>query len=225
MKDRPAFDLKKPLAAWNLFLAVFSFIGAARVLPHLFMILWEYGLEYTSCRAPGRSYGSGPSGLWVCAFIFSKYFELIDTVFLVLRKKPVNFLHWYHHCTVLLYCWHSYMWQISTGIYFAAMNYTVHAIMYFYYYLAAVGKPPKWSLFVTTIQLSQMGVGIAVVVYHSTALLAGTIPHCDGHVPNNVAALVMYASYFFLFAQFLVERYCCGKRASAKKDKKAVKSE
>merc|ERR1712039_43507 len=137
--------------------------------------------------------------------------------------KPVNFLHWYHHCTVLLYCWHSYMWEISTGIYFTAMNYTVHAVMYYYYFLAAVGKPPWWSLFVTIIQLSQMGVGIVVVVYHSTTLVYGTIQHCDGHFANNVAALLMYASYFFLFAKFLVERYCCGRGST--KGKKAVKRE
>ena len=28
-------------------------------------------------------------------------------VFLIIRKKEVIFLHWYHHVTVLLFCWHS----------------------------------------------------------------------------------------------------------------------
>ncbi len=44
----------------------------------------------------------------------------------MLRKKPLIFLHWYHHVTVLLYCWHSYYEQTTYGLYFIAMNYTVH---------------------------------------------------------------------------------------------------
>lgn len=52
--------------------------------------------------------------------------ELGDTVFVVLRKKPLIFLHWYHHVTVLLYCWHSYYEQTTYGLYFISMNYTVH---------------------------------------------------------------------------------------------------
>ena len=36
----------------------------------------------------------------------------------------------YHHITVLLFCWHSYATESSTGLYFVAMNYSVHAIMY-----------------------------------------------------------------------------------------------
>lgn len=52
--------------------------------------------------------------------------ELGDTIFVVLRKKPLIFLHWYHHVTVLLYCWHSYYEQTTYGLYFVSMNYTVH---------------------------------------------------------------------------------------------------
>ncbi|CAL1154401.1 unnamed protein product [Cladocopium goreaui] len=143
MRDREAWDLKRSLAFWNLFLAVFSFAGAVRTVPQLVGALMEYGFAYTVCRRAVFYYGNGPAGFWVCLFIFSKYLELIDTVFLVMRKRKVRFLHWYHHFSVLLYCWHAYTWEMPTGLYFAAMNYTVHAVMYFYYFLS--GRPAHGS--------------------------------------------------------------------------------
>lgn len=209
MKEKSPMDLKRLLGAWNGFLAIFSFIGAVRVVPHLFLMLYSQGFEYTLCRAGHISYGSGAPGFWVCAFIWSKYFELIDTVFLVIRKKSVIFLHWYHHCSVLLYCWHSYVWEMPTGVYFVAMNYTVHAVMYFYYFLAAIcEKPPRWAFSVTLLQISQMAIGIAITLVHLLILIKNTVPNCDGYLPNLIAALCMYTSYFFLFAQFLFRRYC-----------------
>ena len=58
-------------------------------------------------------------GLWLFLFVMSKFPELIDTAFIVLKKGDLIFLHWYHHITVLLFCWQSYATRSSTGIYFA----------------------------------------------------------------------------------------------------------
>ncbi len=51
--------------------------------------------------------------------------ELFDTFFIVARKSKLIFLHWYHHVTVLLYCWHSFATRSSAGLFFVAMNYGV----------------------------------------------------------------------------------------------------
>jgi hypothetical protein len=42
--------------------------------------------------------------LWL--FIISKVPETIDTLFIVLRRQQLIFLHWYHHASVLVYCFY-----------------------------------------------------------------------------------------------------------------------
>jgi elongation of very long chain fatty acids protein 6 len=139
---------------WNLLLSVFSMVGASRCIPKLLATFEDKGFTYTVCGGEGpypptpddaydvvkyphylsNWYTTGPSGLWVFLFIYSKLPELLDTAFLVFQKKPVIFLHWFHHVTVLLYCWHAYHHQVSSGLWFASMNYFVHSIMCVFYY-------------------------------------------------------------------------------------------
>ena len=91
------------------------------------------------CKSAHVGFGLEPS---LASTFFVKVPELFDTVFLVLKKKPVIFLHWHHHITVLLCRWNSYVTESAAAIYFVAMNYSVHAVMYFYFFMAIV--PYKW---------------------------------------------------------------------------------
>lgn len=115
MEPRKPFNLLSSLAAWNLFLSLFSTYGAIRTVPHMLLRINTLPFEQTVCESPHTAYGAGACGLAVQLFIISKIPELIDTVFIVLRKKPLIFLHWYHHVTVLLYCWNSYVTQSGAG--------------------------------------------------------------------------------------------------------------
>ncbi|KAL7460718.1 hypothetical protein ACHAXS_001161 [Conticribra weissflogii] len=220
MKNNPAWSWRKILAFWNFGLSLFSWIGAFRTAPQLYYNLTNYSLRDNLCDDPAALYGSGSTGLWVQLFILSKFPELLDTFFIVIHKKPLIFLHWYHHITVLLYCWHSYVTTSPSGLFFVVMNYSVHAVMYGYYFLMAMKWRPKWfdPIFVTVMQLSQMFIGIAVTIfafYYYNHPVEGK--ECHIRKENNVAAFIMYGSYFYLFAQFFVGRYF---RVKVKGDKK-----
>ena len=92
-KKRPV-NLGKSLAYWNLFLAVYSAIGAIRTVPHLLWYMNNYTFKETVCRAPFLANGDGATGLWCTLFTFSKLVELVDTLFICLKGKKPIFLHW-----------------------------------------------------------------------------------------------------------------------------------
>lgn len=126
MSKRNEFDLRRPLTVWNAGLAIFSILGMIRFLPEFIASLYYHGFEYSACVS---SYAQGVTGFWTQMFAISKVVEFFDTAFIVLRKRPLIFLHWYHHITVLLYTWHAYKDHTAAGRWFITMNYTVHAFM------------------------------------------------------------------------------------------------
>ena len=234
MEDRTKFDLKYPLAYWNLLLSLFSTYGMIRTVPHMLYNLSHYSFQETVCLHPSeQNWGCGATGFAVMLFIFSKIPELIDTVFITLRKRELIFLHWYHHFTVLLFCWNAYSTESGAGLYFVSMNYTVHAIMYFYYYLMAIKVVPSWfpAWIITLLQISQMIVGTFVVgagIYYKEfagGLFDGSQSpafftkytgyvgvSCSNDDINMLAGLIMYGSYLLLFMEFAFGRYIWGTR-------------
>lgn len=203
-KDRDPWNWRRLMSMWNLGLSVFSAIGFLRVLPYTLHILTTNSLEQMLCTDPEHTYGSGSTGLWVQMFILSKFPELFDTFFILIHKKKLIFLHWYHHITVLLYCWHSYVTHTPSGIFFVNMNYGVHSVMYFYYFLMAIKIRPPWAMMVTFLQISQMFVGVAFTILGF--IYVGT-DNCTISHSNNMAAFLMYGSYLVLFLQFFISRY------------------
>ncbi len=216
MEKRKPFDLRLPLAAWNLFLALFSFYGVTRMVPNTLFLMSRLTFEETLC-APAYLYlGAGVAGLSAQLFTLSKIPELIDTVFIVLRKKPLIFLHWYHHVTVLVFCWNMYVTESMSGHYYMTMNYSVHAIMYFYYYLQAIKAIPKWfpSWIITLAQIAQMFIGTALVMattyYHFYGGKLYPPGTCNNHISNIIAGGIIYSSYLYLFVEFAIKRFVYG---------------
>jgi elongation of very long chain fatty acids protein 6 len=227
MAIRPAWNLKPLFTVWNFILSVFSFIGCAYTMPVLIENLSKNGFYFTVCEKSPNWYSNGPSGFWTMIFCLSKIPEFMDTVFLVFQKKPVIFLHWYHHTTVMLYCWFAYTTLHTVGVYFAAMNYIVHSIMYSYYFLMSVSGPTRKLVkpvapLITFLQLAQMVGGLVLIV--TANVFSRDEAGCEGNSHTILrAALVMYASYFALFLKFFAEAYIfkSKKGGSGKKPTKA----
>jgi len=212
-------------AVWNLGLSLFSCWGFWNMIWALGEATSERGLHFTICTDSSSFLaflGEGRQAmLALCLFCLSKIPELGDTVFLILKRKPVRFLQWYHHATVMLFCWLALSTEYMPGLWFAATNYFVHSVMYMYFCLMTFKLKPLQKVlkriapFITIIQITQMvwGLivnGIAVGTYFSTG-------NCQIKAVTVYAAVVMYASYFWLFSQLFLE----SRKAAAKKGQAA----
>lgn len=217
MKNRPAYNFRSAMAVWNLFLSVYSGISALRCFT-AFHSLATRSLRDNLCIDPTTVYG-GSFFLWTILFVLSKFAELWDTFFIVVHKKPLIFLHWYHHITVLLYCWVAFQEKTPSAVFFGSINAFVHTVMYFYYFLMAIKMKPKWfnAIWITVFQLVQMVIGVSVSLLSFYYYM--TDETCAVSQNTIISAALMYGSYLYLFAAFFVKRYL-SKSKKASSDKK-----
>ena len=208
MASRPAFQLRTPMAIWSACLAVFSIMGASRMVPHILFLLRNHGV-YTVICDPSFYYYI-PMAYWTYVFTISKLYELGDTVFIVARKQKLSFLHWYHHITVFMYCWQGYALDSPTGSPFGSMNFLVHAFMYTYYFLKAmrIRVPRQVNICITILQMLQMAVGVAITIAIYMRKRAG-LP-CAETDRVMYFAMLMYSSYLVLFINFFYQTYFKG---------------
>lgn len=210
-------------AAWNLLLSLFSCYGLYVCLPFVWRMVTERSFRYAICSdhmmLGGQSGDDhvacyGQVGYMMTLFMFSKFPELLDTVFLVLMRKNVLFLHWYHHITVLLYSWFAYQSATPSAVLFGTMNYAVHSVMYFYFFASqythafAFMRQP-----ITSMQLLQMVVGVGVTV--TAYVFDGDAKGCSRTYRESgffTFCLVLYGSYMLLFAKLYYDTYIGGSR-------------
>jgi len=200
---RPKF-----VALWNISLSIFSLVGAIVTITSLLTGpsgILNKGWHESVCGEP--QYGFGFTGLFVFLFVYSKLFELFDTYWQFVGDRNVSCLHWYHHITVVLFCWHSYSVRTSIGLWFIAMNYATHALMYHYFFFSQVGgwfyeKLQRYKIIITILQTLQMFVGMIVSVYAFAMYHQG----CKANRLNAVFGALMYTTYFVLFMQQIIRK-------------------
>jgi len=221
----------KALIWWNLALTALSMLMFTGLLvPMIDVIVVQRTTDLYKMMCDGTQTwgiagpGSDPQGtailmpIYMYMFMLSKFPELIDTLFLVVRGRAIPFLHWYHHISVLLYVVIA-MYSQYPGVFFSLINSFVHSVMYYYYGRRAMGTTLKIAKYITIIQLSQMVVGILLTVIFVAAHYMNNT--CDGGIfPDSgssdgygtlysifACTAVMYGSYFYLFYGFYTKRY------------------
>ncbi|XP_069697706.1 very long chain fatty acid elongase 7-like isoform X2 [Periplaneta americana] len=145
---------------------------------------------------------------WVWMMYMTKVFDLLDTVFFVLRKKSnqVTFLHVLHHSMtlVLFYTLARYA-PGGQCVLDASINCFVHVVMYSYYFITNTFPQYKkniwWKKYITQIQMIQF----CFLILHNLP----TVLQNDCGFPAFAGGMVLLESIlmFYLFSNFYVRTY------------------
>ena len=173
MKNRKPMDLRSLMLIYNTSMVAINAFFFTYVLLNC-----QYGRRFLDFQYPDPN-DMSEAALWEVkiAYLYwwSKFLDLLDTVFFVVRKKysHISFLHLYHHTCVPVFGWlclkHNAVMP-ATAL-FALVNSLVHTIMYSYYALSALGPAVRpylwWKKYLTQLQLVQFMFGTSYGVLMS----------------------------------------------------------
>jgi len=220
-KDKEPLALNGLFQVHNIILTTGSGLLLALMVEEIAPIVWKHGLFFGICDV----------GAWTKRLEFYymvnyyiKYVELLDTVFLVLKKKPLAFLHVFHHAATALLCYTQLNGRTSVSWVPIVLNLCVHVLMYYYYYATAGGRKIWWKKYLTSMQITQFVIDLFVVYFasaylflhrshrysHVIAAYAPSLPHtadCAGSEGAALFGCALLTSYLGLFIDFYINTY------------------
>ncbi|XP_063839357.1 very long chain fatty acid elongase 7-like isoform X1 [Ostrinia nubilalis] len=204
MKNREPYKLKNTILVYNAIQVVLS-----AVFVYLsFIALLKGGLFPKQCCEEDPEIRKTMLKAMFIYFL-GKISELLDTIFFVLRKKynQVSFLHVYHHASVVIGTWMMFKYSVNqTAVYAGFINSFIHVIMYFYYFVAALGpqyqKYLTWKRHITSLQLIQF---VSIHLHQLASIFFGR--ECTHSLVGILYVLPSTILFFYLFYQFYKKSY------------------
>lgn len=202
MVKREPLKLKYIIALHNGFLSLCSLCLLALMVQELYPKFFKKGFYGSICD---RDIMSNTMEFFCYLNYLLKYYELMDTFFLVVKKKDIPFLHTYHHTMTLILTHVELVGHVSVQWVPITLNLFVHVIMYFYYMLATFGFEIWWKKYLTSLQIIQF---IIDLIACATAVYFFFTPYsCTGDLYYAAVGISIIGSYLFLFLDFFDKTY------------------
>ncbi|KAF8516150.1 GNS1/SUR4 membrane protein [Hysterangium stoloniferum] len=218
MRSRPALKMTALFQLHNIILSSGSLLLLALMVEEVAPIVYNRGLFYGIC---GNDAWTPKLEFYYMVNYYIKYVELLDTVFLVLKKKPLAFLHVFHHSATAMLCYTQLNGRTSVSWVPITLNLTVHVLMYYYYYATAGGRRIWWKKYLTAMQITQFVIDLVAVYFASMYLVlprysyfsSSYFPNlpspgtCSGSEGAAIFGCSLLTSYLFLFISFYRNTY------------------
>mmetsp|Transcript_78994 Transcript_78994/g.92344 ORF Transcript_78994/g.92344 Transcript_78994/m.92344 type:complete len:253 (+) Transcript_78994:46-804(+) len=188
MKNRAPMGLKSAMLFYNALQVFLSVLMTIKLAPFLANNIFNISGNFH----PQIEF-------WVLVHYVTKYLDMFDSIFMVLRKKgdQLSFLHVYHHMTIGAIWGLLLHFGVGNGAAFfgAWINSLVHALMYFHYLWTSLGFKNPLKPYLTMFQMFQFSLCIL------QAVLAVAF---DTQIPRGwcVLQLCYHMTLLYLFLQF-----------------------
>ncbi|KAF8977924.1 hypothetical protein BGZ46_007000 [Entomortierella lignicola] len=194
----------------NVILCVYSAITFYHMAPAMVHNYRTHSVYDAFCDKD-QSFWNNALGYWGYIFYLSKFYEVIDTIIILLKGRRSSILQTYHHAGAMITMWSGIRYQANPIWLFVVLNSFIHTIMYCYYACTSIGLHPPGKKYLTTMQITQFLVGMAV------ALTYLAVPNCTTRGAKT--AVWVNVGYLFpltyLFVDFAKRTY--SKRGASKK--------
>lgn len=202
MKNREEFQIKPFIFTYNVYQCLLNVWCVYAMIQEIYTNPWFKGVW-------GNTPQPGPEGFRIAFLVWvhynNKYIELLDTLFMILRKKEnqLSFLHCYHHI-LLIWAWY-FVCKTEAGgdcWFGGCVNSAIHVIMYGYYTMALLGISCPWKKWITTCQMLQFCLCLSHSIY---VIFKGNMP-----ISLPLAQAFVMINMLVLFGNFYKKSYSKG---------------
>ncbi|KXN70392.1 fatty acid elongase [Conidiobolus coronatus NRRL 28638] len=219
-KTKPTAIFKFFVSIHNLALFAYSFITFINVAPVVYQSFATRPFLDAYCDA-GQQVWNSTLYYWTWLFYLSKYYEIVDTMIILLKGNTTSLLQTYHHAGAIFTMWAGFSSHAFPIWIFVTFNSFIHSLMYLYYFLTTINIRPPGKKYLTYLQITQFLVGGSIALSYA---VTNSCERTTGQHLAQIANCIYLVPLTYLFAQFAVKSYHRKFSASKTTDAKAKKS-